>query len=342
MSKRVNKPIIGKDIDRTSSLITEGASQNIAEGEVVVLDKYKTLLTAGSTVADSDVIYLAVGTGETHDYTLPNGTAVTGIRKLSYSAPIQGSKVLSYKGISADSGAVERQATIDMSGITPVVGTEYVLRIVYKDLVEHPGQFTQTFRHISTDATIANLVNAFVTKINAYGPSGNIDSRVTASNSSNDLVLVGRVIPSNDTNDEIDEYNQVDFEISVWSIVTSTGVQTNSWSTATITYNTTASSGNGNPKKVRDIEKFARAYEGVTNLTHFPVIKPAMSTDMTKWYDSITIEHDVEYVSADNQYVKEAPLTTQVFIPAAALQTDDVLAVLNPWMASVNKTAVTL
>ncbi len=340
--RKVNKPIIGKDIDRTGSLVIEGASQNIAEGEVVVLDKNREVLAAGSTITDSATIYLAVGTGETHDYTLPDGTAVTGIRKLSYSAPIDGAHVVSYVGLSADNAATERQATIDMSGITPVVGTEYVLRIVYKDVHEHPGQFTQTFRYTSLDATIANLVDALVAKINEYGPSGDIESRVTAANSSNDLVLTARVIPNNTTNDEIDEYSQVDFECSVWSIVTSTGVKTGSWSTATLAYNTTAHPGNGNPKLVRDTEKHARAFEGVTNLINFPVIKPTMLTDMTKWYDAIIIEHDAEYVSGDNQYRKEAPLTTEIYLPANALQTADVLAILNPWMASADKIAVTV
>lgn len=344
MAKRVNKPIIGKDIDRTAALVIEGASQNIAEGEVVVLDKNKTVLAAGSTVADSDKIYLAVGTGETHDYTLPDGTAVTGIRRLAYSNPIQGSGVISYKGISADSAATEQVATLTTSGITPVVGTTYVVRIVYNDLPEHPGQFTQTFRYKATTTAIATLITGLATEINKVGPSGNYDSRVTAANSSNNLVLTGKVIPNNTTNDEIDEYSQVDFEVTCWSI-TSAGVKTAGFAGTGVAIAVTyggANPGNGNPKIVRDIEKHARAYDGVTNIVGFPVEKPSMLTDMTKWYDSIVIEHNTDYESGETQYMQNTPITTEVFIPANALQTTDVLAVLNPWMASVNKVAITL
>lgn len=339
MSKRVNKPIIGKEIARTGSLVIEGASQNIVAGEVVVLDKYKKLLAAGSTIADTDVIYLAVGTGKTHDYTLPDGTAVTSKRILSYSAPIQGISVINYEGLIADSSATQQIATCDTSGITPVVGTEYVVRIVYKDINEHPGQFVQTFRYTSLDATIANLINAIVLEINQAGPSGDIDSRVTASNSTNDLVLTGRVIPNNETNDEIDEYSQVDFEVSLNSI-TSAGAKTNGFAGTGVAITTTyggATPGNGNPKLVRDAEKLSLGYEGVTNTINFPVVKPTILTDMTKWYDAIIIEHDNVYESGETQYLQSTPITSEIFIPAGSGQTTDVLGVLNGWMASLPK-----
>lgn len=331
---RVNKIIIGKDISRTSSLqiTAPGTTATyIAEGEVIVVDKDFNLLAAGATISDSDIIYIGVGSGETFDYTLPSGTAVTGGRRIEYSGPIKGSKVKTYKGVSADSAAVERQATINIDGASsfaPVVGTEYVIRIVYKDILEHPGQFTQTYRVVATSVTPSVLTTAFVAAIN--GDSG---ARVIASKSGNDLVITGKVIPNNATNVEIDEYSQVDFDAYLYS---------NNFSDVTVTYNTYAEPGNGNPKIVRDREKFALSYEGVMNRTHFPVKLPTMKTDMTKWYDSIIIEHEQEYVSADNEYTKQAPATTEVYIPANAGQTTNVLAVLNPWMASTNKLAVTL
>lgn len=334
---RVNKLIIGKDIDRTTSLVLTGASQNIAEGEVVVVDKDFNVLAAGSTIADTDTIHIGVVSGSTFDYTDPSGTAVTDVKQIEYSAPIKGSKVLNFKGVSADNTATERVCSLDTSGLTPVANTEYIVRIVYKDINEHPGQFVQTYRYISADAVIANLIDGIVAVIN--GDSGR---RVTASNSSNDLVLTGRVIPNNATNDEIDEYSQVDFDVFLRSI-TSAGVSTGGWNATTITNTeTTATPGNGNPKLVRDREKFAQSYEGLMNRTKFPVIKPDMKTVMTKWYDSIIIEHEQEFVSADNEYTKQAPATTEIFLPANALQTTDILAVLNPWMASANQSAITL
>src|SRR6056297_1551278 len=103
--KRVNKVLIGKLIDRTSSVqITDPTTTAtyIAEGEAVVLDKDKNLLSAGAVISDTDTIYIAVGTGDTYEYTKPDGTLVENARKLDISGPIKGRDVISYKGVSAD------------------------------------------------------------------------------------------------------------------------------------------------------------------------------------------------------------------------------------------------
>ena len=50
----------------------------------------------------------------------------------------------------------------------------------------------------------------------------------------------------------------------------------------------------------------------------------------------IIIEHEAPYLSPDNQYVKHAPLTTQIafVVPSSGTQQNSVVAVLNPWFAS--------
>lgn len=323
MQNRVNKTLIAKEIARTASLIIQGSSQNLKEGEVFVADKNKNLLAAGATIGDSDIIYIGIGTDVTFDYNLPDGTLISGEREVKFSAPIQGSLIKSYRGLAADSSATERVASINIDGATsfaPVVGTEYVLRVVYKDIPEHPGQFTDTFRVIATSTTPSDLTALFVTKINT-----DKNARVIATNVANNLVLTGRVIPYNNTSEEIDEYRQVDFDVFLFS---------DNFNDCVVSYTATAHPGNGNPKIVRDREKFAQSYEGITNRTKFPVIKPAQAVDMTKWYDSIIIENGIDFVSADMEYIKETQVTTELYIPAGASQTVDVLAVLNPWMAS--------
>jgi len=345
MSTRVNKPIIGKDLLRTETLVIEGATQNLAAGEVFVADKNRVLVNASATIADTDTIYIGVGLNETHDYTLPDGSAVITARKILWSTPIQGTKVLAYTGLSGGSAATEAVVTLDTSGITPVVGTEYVVRIVYKDMPEHPGQFTQTYRHTATAVTAATattLVTALKAEINSAGVTAN-EARVIASGT-DDLVLTGKVIPNNETNEEIDEYSQVDFVVGSWSI-TAAGVKTIGLEGAAVVYTTLATPGIGNPKIVRDKEKLSLGYKGITNTINFPVIKPTMLTDMAEWYDVIVIEHDTDYESGETQYIQSTPCTTEIYIPTGAGQTSttaiagaSLLEVLNPWMASTPKT----
>ena len=63
MLKRTDKLLIGKDISRDAQVIagaglkTISASTGMAEGEIVVLDKFKKVLTAGATIADTDQVF---------------------------------------------------------------------------------------------------------------------------------------------------------------------------------------------------------------------------------------------------------------------------------------------
>lgn len=339
MFTRVNKILIGKDIDRDASVLDgskfEVVAANINDGEVLVLDKNKKVLVAGSTIADTDTIYICQGTGSTYSYTNPAGTAVTGVRKVIFSDPIEGAKVRSYVGRSYEAKAEQVTTFTITSGTTPAIGTQYVLRIVYKDINEHPGQFTQTYRFISTDTDIDTVGAGLAAAVN--GHSG---ARVVAvyTAGADTLALTGKPIPERTSNlTDIDEFDMVRFD-AVLNYVTSTNIWAN-WAGVTVA-TTEASRGVGNWEEVRDIEKFTTGYMGVTDRRSFPVQVPDFSTVKSDYYDLIVIEHDKTYTSADNQYVKQAPLTTIIALETASTginaygQAANILARLNPWMAS--------
>lgn len=339
MLNRVTSLLIGKDISRDAQVVagaqldTIMQSTGLAAGEIVVLDKNMTVLTAGATVADSDRIYIAQATGDTFDYTNIAGTAVTGNRRIVMSGPIVGSKVKSYLG-KAYSAKSEMTASLTCTGMTPVVGTEYIVRIVYKDIKEHPGQFTQTYRYVSTTDTPDTFGAAVAAKINAH-TGRRVNATYTAS--TDVLLLTAREIPESTSNlTDIDKYSQVEFEV-FFNYVDSDGVwQTWPSTSTTITY-TAASKGSGEWEQIRDLEKSHMAQRGVTNQIWHPVVKPDMQTVKDETYDMIVIEHDVPYQSPDNQYVKDAPHTTILAIADGAAQTADILAQLNSWMASTPK-----
>lgn len=323
MIDRVNKVLIGKAISRTSSPVLMGGSQNAAEGELFVLDKNLNILAAGSTIGDTDTIYVAEIVGDTYSYVNEAGTAVTGVKKIIVSDPIEGGRVISYKG-RAYSAAVEEVVTLDLSSLTPVVGTEYVIRVVYTDTYERPGQVTATYRYTSTTAVLATFITNFAAIINKQA-----NRRVNATTTSTTLVLTGRVIPYDavDTVNAIDEYRQVNFRVFLYS---------DNFATSTVTYTTNPFGGNGTWQLVRDAEKKALSNRGIWNRTIFPVQMPAMRTVKSTTYNTIVIESNKAYKSPDS-YDKSYRLTTEVYIPTTAGQAQDVLAVLNPWMASLEK-----
>lgn len=323
MIDRVNKLMIGKAISRTASAVLTGASQNVAVGEVFVVDKNKNILAAGSTVTDTDTIYIAEVTSDTLSYVTPAGTSVTGVYKVIYSDPINATGVTSYNG-RAYSAIQEQVVTIVGSTFAPVVGTEYVLRVVYTDTYERPGQVTDSFRVVATSTSAATLWSAFVAQINKK-----TNRRVQATTPSSNLVLTGRAMPfdTTDTLTAIDEYYQVNFKAVLYS---------NNFGDSTVTYTTAPFPGNGTWQRVRDAEKKALSYRGIMNRTVFPVQMPDMRTVKSTNYNLVVVEHDGSYTDTD-KYNKVVKLTTSIALPTTAGQTGDILSVLNPWMTSTGK-----
>jgi hypothetical protein len=336
MLERTSKLLIGKDINRDAdvvagvSIVTTIGSTGLADGEVVVLDKNFKVLAEGATVADSDVIYVCQGTGDTTTYATEaaKGTPVTA-RKILLSDPIHGKFVKNWKG-KAYSAPSQQSTAIDFTGVTVVKGTEYVLRIVYKDVHENPNQFTQTYRIIAAGTTLAtDLIDKLDEKVNAH--SGR---RVNATNTDTVLTLTGKAIAASTTSlKDIDKYSMVEFDAFV-SYIDSDG----NWADLNVTsnINTVASYGSGSWYQVRDLEKAYLGWTGPTNRTLFPVIEPDMRTVKNSTYNLFVIEHERPYTSPDNQYVKYAPLSTVIamVVPSGGTQQTNVLAQLNPWMAS--------
>lgn len=340
MFTRPNSLLIGKDIARTVALV-DGAAMgvveaNIVEGEVVVLDKYFKLATA-PTYSATDVIYIAEGSADTYNYSNEAGTAVTGARKLTVSAPIQGQKVVDVIG-SSYSAKSEQVTTIPAISDAVVAGTEYVLRVVYKDIVEHPGQFTQTYRYIAKSGDASqDVLDGLRARIAKH--SG---ARIAGSGTTT-LILTGLSIPEYTSNlDSIDEFDMVQFDV-FFNYVDSDYQWTEVGLASDIT-NVRPSFGVGGWELIRDMEKHANGYKGITNNTHFPVIKPAFRTVKNETYDVITITYDNMYNTPNNQYDAQTKLVATIALPDGAGQTTEVLAAINAWTATLPKpfAAITL
>jgi hypothetical protein len=339
MLQRTSKLLIGKDISRDAQVVdgavitTTAGSTGLADGEIVVLDKNFKVMAAGSTIADSDIIYICQGTGNTFDYANEAGTGVTGVRKLLFSDPIEGALVRSYKGVSY-SAIVEQVTTITPD--TPVSGYDYVLRIIYTDMPHPSGQFTHTYR-VTADGTNVdtNLIDLFLAKIAKHK-----GARVTGSGTTT-LILTGKAIPECTTGfNDVRPYSQVTFKCVLVKISQTAGQEGQWIDSASIAYTTPANPGSGTWEQLRDMERDNWAIRGAQNFMPYPYqSSPDQRVSTSATYDLITIEHDKSYLSPDNQYVKRTPITTVLafVVPSSGTQETSVLAVLNPWMASLPK-----
>lgn len=324
--KRVDSLLIGTDISATAALkiSVNGVADTGATGEICVLDSTKHLLAPGSTITDSDTIYIA------RISRVGSFTDVNGLTRypVVYSAPIEGRKVRTYKGVSY-TAASAKVATLAATGCTPVVGDEYVLRIVYKDFQsETPAQYIKEYRVFSTSVVLQTLYNQFRAKI-----ALDLEARFVATGTTT-LIMTASAIPF--ASGSIDPYKIVDFEVFFNHVVPAS--QLPEAAGAAITY-TGGFPGVGVWQQIHDMEKQAKAYRGATNYTWFPVpsVINTWDVDETKTYDLITIEHDLTYASPDNNYDKESKLVTVIAFPINCGQGNTLLATLNPWMASTPK-----
>ncbi len=348
MLRRVNKIFIGKDIDRTTAVADSAnittVQSNIAEGEIVLLDQDFNVVDSNATFPSTSSIYVAEGSSETFTTNNPDGTALTG-RRLLLSDPIDGNNVRIFNGKVYEAKS-EHTATIPAISDTIVPGTEYVLRIVYKDIYEDKGQFTDTYRYTArTGDTSVSVFNGLRTRINRdngrYAVKRRGQSRITANAAdATSLILTARPIPECTTSvNDIDEFTMVNFEVRL-NYVDNDFYWTEVGLTSDVTY-TSFDRGVGTWETVRDVEKFAQTYEGVTNRIWFPIVRPAIRTQFGGAYDLVTIEHDKDYRSPDNQYEKATTLTTQIALQTATNGTNagnqkaNLQTRLNSWMGSL-------
>lgn len=334
----INKPyklFIGKDIARTSALAGGSkdfptVSANIAEGEIIVLDKNMTSITAGATYANSDTIYIAEGTSRTLSYSDEAGTALNG-RHILLSDPIKGKLIrkVSHRGFDAKT---ECTATIPAISGSIVAGTEYVLKVIYKDMEEHPGRFTQTYRYIAeTGDGSQDVFNGLRARIAKH--SG---TRVIASGTTT-LILTAKPVPQSTSSlSDIDEFKMVDFEV-VFNYVDNDYNQVEVPLSSDIS-KTAASSGSGNWEQIRDMEKFELGYRGASNRTHWPVYLPDFRTVKNSQYEVLVIEYDADYRSPDNSYEKftskQVILAMEAPASEAAGQYYDVMTTISNWLDS--------
>jgi len=206
-------------------------------------------------------------------------------------------------------------AVISFAGVTPVIGHRYVLRCIYRDLYEHPGQFTHSYEVIAKTTVPADLAIAFNALINTSS-----SARVTSTIVGSIITLTAKSVTDNgfgtQGKEAITPYSQVQLRVVAYvtdpkarftisakdAIVGLTIVQTES------------QPGKGNAYIVRDREQAALAYKGITYRTEWPVIKPELNVDLTATYDSLVIEYSKQYQSPDNQYMKSTDLAAEIYV----------------------------
>lgn len=309
MLTHVNTVLIGTDAPASYTNVDA-----LTEGQIALFDEQRALVKSADEAAKADALYIGVceGTADVYD---EEGVKTTK-SIIRYSMPIKkGSKP--HMVFSEYEASSEDKIVITATNITPEIGHRYVLRLVYNDIHEEPGQKTQTFEYIAKTTAAKDLVEALARKINR-----NPNSRVVASTADAVLTLTAKVIPYNEGITLDSGYTQVAMEAFMWTTIPSGLLSNVMYPIANLTIaKTQGTPGKGNAYIVRDRENAALGYRGITHRANgiYPYIAPEFKSDLNATYDTLTLEWDNLYLSNDNQYLKTTPLACELYVTAGEL-----------------------
>lgn len=305
MITRVDSVMIGKKCPADYTTVNA-----LNAGEVALFDENRALIKDQDGALKASTIYVGVCTGDM-TVTMPDGTSSTK-KVVEYSNAIQKASKPSY--VMGDYEApVAEKIEIDLTSAKPVIGHRYVLRIVYKDLYEAPGQFTHTYETVATSEVTDDLGNALLKKINKHA-----NRRVTATFTGHKLTLTAMPKDDNEGVYSLNEYSVVSMEASLYVTIPGALLSNVPEAVAGATIKKTAGHpGKGFWKQVRDMEVRMLGYKGHVFTDAYPIIEPKRFVTEGATYDYFTIENDNLYLSPDNQYIKTTPLTTEVYVEHA-------------------------
>lgn len=195
-----------------------------------------------------------------------------------------------------------------------------VVRLTFKDMPTRFRKWTESYEYITKPGDTADdVAKAFATIITDQYKRARVDAKAAAG------VLTLTAMPYDDDNsvDTINVANKVRFNANVYYTNPQAAgfASDNKYFPTGLTIN--KKEGYNDPmsaKNVRDREAQAMGYEGILNrgCCTWPIIKPAMTTDLSKKYDGITIEFETKYRAADD-IQRHTKQTIEIYVPASEI-----------------------
>lgn len=313
MLNHVNTVLIG-----TEAPTSYTTADVLTKGQIALFDQNGAIVKDATDAKAASSLYIGVCEGKEDVYNEAGTKSTKSV--IRFSMPImKGSKP--HMVFSKYVAAAEDKIVITATDVAPEVGHRYVLRLVYNDIYEAPGQFTHTYEVIAKSTNATDLITAFKNKINKHKEARVVATSNTASNTAV-LTLNAKEMPYNEGIMLDSNYSQVSVKAFMWKTIPSGLLSNVMYPIANLTIaETQGTPGKGNPKIVRDRENAALGYRGITHRANgiYPYIAPELKADLSATYDTLSIEWDNKYLSDDNQYIKTTPLACELYVNAGKL-----------------------
>ena len=287
-----------------------------------------------SITANTDKIRIGMYTGSYTTTLLPDGSKKY-IANIKWSNAINKNDIKSVRVLNcpeANKVDTEDTVTIDFAKMTEVAkntlalgGKIVVLRLTFKDLPTRFRNWTESYDYLTqVGDDAAKLASAFAHIINKAAKR----ARVEAVANNTKLVLTAMKYDDDNSSETINWANKVRFNANMyWQDPAAPAfASSNKYILGEETeggkfiakepgkqYAAAA-------KLVRDRESQALGYDGILNRGNgtWPIIKPAIETDINALYDGLTIEFENMYRAADDIF-RKTKQTVEIYAPKGTI-----------------------
>lgn len=281
-----------------------------------------------SNALNIDTIKVGIVTKKNSVLRNQNGT-VTYTPIIKWSNEIKAADIKSYNVLKWSDWSeknVEDCVYIDFDSLDAAVLTEYakggkriIVRLTYKDMPHRYRKWTESYEYVTeigdTKITIAkniaNLINKEWKRARVQATQGAVTlssgnfSSFSSSTSGTGIKIEALPYDDDDSVDSLNWANKVRFNANIyWTNPSAEGWDANNkyFPKGVVLAKVAGEQYPASAKLVRDRESWAMGYLGILNRGEgtWPIIKPAMETDLTANYDAITLEFENMYRAADD------------------------------------------
>lgn len=224
-----------------------------------------------------------------------------------------------------NAGDTEDVITIDFSSLDSSVetlfaqgGKRIIVRLTFKDLPTRFRKWTESYEYVTkigdTKATIATGIANLINKEEKR-------ARVTASAASGVVTLTAMTYDDDNSVESLNWYEKVRFNANVYY----TDPAAEGWESVNKHFpkgvainKTPGKTDPASAKLVRDREAQAMGYLGILNRGEgtWPIIKPAMETNLSNTYNVVTLEFENTYRAADDIF-RKTKQTVEIYTTGA-------------------------
>lgn len=261
-----------------------------------------------ANASDINTIKVGIVTKKNAVFVNPNTKAISYLPIIKWSNIIKKNDIKSFNALTYTADT-EDVITIDFTNLDANVlsllaqgGKRIIVRLTFKDLPTRFRKWTESYEYVTiigdTTATIASNI---ATLINKQWKR----ARVTAVADNSKIVLTAMTYDDDDAVDTLNVANKVRFNANLYY----TDPSAEGWESTNKNFPKGVSIVKvpgiqyaASAKLVRDHEAQAMGYDGILNRGEgtWPIIKPAMETDLSAQYDALTLEFENMYRTADD------------------------------------------